>query len=159
LLCGRVVIGGVFFVSTDGGAEFTRTVANLPQHPDYLARYGTVNSVSGKEGDVWLTTQGGLYHSTDRGHSFAKLKDIGTTYALGLGKSAPDADYPALFLAGTIRSDSGLFRSTDGGKSWSRVNSDQQQFGGFEQVQGDPRLPGRVYLGTLGRGILYGDPN
>jgi hypothetical protein len=39
-----------------------------------------------------------------------------------------------------------------------RINDDQHQFGLIGQITGDPKLYGRVYVGTLGRGILYGDP-
>jgi hypothetical protein len=44
-------------------------------------------------------------------------------------------------------------------QSWSRINTDAQQFGGCELVEGDPRSASRVYLGCFGRGILYGDPS
>jgi hypothetical protein len=39
-----------------------------------------------------------------------------------------------------------------------RINHDQHQFGSIGQITGAPKLYGRVYVGTLGRGILYGDP-
>ena len=32
------------------------------------------------------------------------------------------------------------------------------QFGQIQRVTGDPRLHGRVYFATGGRGIVYGDP-
>jgi len=44
------------------------------------------------------------------------------------------------------------------GASWVRVNDDQHQWGNrFSCLSGDPRIYGRVYVGTNGRGILYGD--
>jgi xyloglucan-specific exo-beta-1,4-glucanase len=53
----------------------------------------------------------------------------------------------------------GVFRSADEGASWIRINDDQHQYGWIGQtVAGDPRVFGRVYLGTNGRGILRGDP-
>lgn len=152
------VMMGSFFVSTDGGVTFERRVADLPQHPDYLARDGTLLTVSGEEGDVWLTTVAGLFHSVDGGRSFAKLNGIAPAYALAAGQAAAGASYPALYVAGALRGEEGLFRSDDGGASWARINADQQQFGGFEQLAGDPRVFGRVYVGTFGRGILFGDP-
>lgn len=52
----------------------------------------------------------------------------------------------------------GLFRSDDTGASWVRINDDQHQYGNMgEALTGDPRIYGRVYLGTNGRGIIYGD--
>lgn len=51
------------------------------------------------------------------------------------------------------------FRSADEGTSWVRINDDQHQYGWIGQtITGDPRVFGRVYLGTNGRGILRGDP-
>jgi hypothetical protein len=39
-----------------------------------------------------------------------------------------------------------------------RINDAQHQWGNrFECIAGDPRIYGRVYVGTNGRGILYGD--
>jgi hypothetical protein len=55
----------------------------------------------------------------------------------------------------------GLFRSDDQGASWVRINDDQHQFGlgngWIHCMCADPRIYGRVYFGTEGRGIIYGD--
>ena len=55
----------------------------------------------------------------------------------------------------------GIFRSTDSGAAWVRINDDRNQFGGAPGgvITGDPEVYGRVYLGTNGRGVLYGDPS
>jgi hypothetical protein len=63
-----------------------------------------------------------------------------------------------LFLTGKIESVQGLFRSDDAGTSWVRINDEQHQFGSISHVTGDPRIYGRVYFATGGRGILCGDP-
>jgi hypothetical protein len=52
----------------------------------------------------------------------------------------------------------GVYRSDDAGEHWVRINDDQHQYGLMLQIIGDPRVYGRVYLGTHGRGILYGEP-
>jgi xyloglucan-specific exo-beta-1,4-glucanase len=51
----------------------------------------------------------------------------------------------------------GIFRSDDAGKQWERINDDQHQYGWIAVVTGDPRVYGRVYISTGGRGIVYGD--
>ena len=39
------------------------------------------------------------------------------------------------------------------------MNDDRHQYGTrFRCLAGDPRIFGRVYVGTDGRGILYGEP-
>ena len=40
-----------------------------------------------------------------------------------------------------------------------RINDDQHQYGYISHVTGDPRIYGRVYFATGGRGIVYGDIN
>ena len=90
--------------------------------------------------------------------SFVRVKTIGEVYALGFGRAAPGRSYPAIYVAGKIGSVQGFFRSDDTGKTWTRINDDRHQFGQINVITGDPRIYGRVYVGTGGRGILYGDP-
>jgi hypothetical protein len=76
----------------------------------------------------------------------------------GFGKAPPGKTYPALFAAGTLNNITGIFRSDDAGRTWVRINDDQHQYGTrFRCLCGDPRVFGRVYVGTDGRGIVYGD--
>ncbi|HEY0805104.1 MAG TPA: cellulose-binding domain-containing protein, partial [Pseudonocardiaceae bacterium] len=76
----------------------------------------------------------------------------------GFGKAAPGQTYPALYAIAQIGGTQGIFRSDDGGSSWARINDDQHQYGNIGQaITGDPRIYGRVYVGTNGRGIVYGD--
>ncbi|EFL13332.1 cellulose-binding family II protein [Streptomyces sp. C] len=82
--------------------------------------------------------------------------------ALGFGKAAPGASYQALYLIGTVKDVTGVFRSTDQGATWLRVNDDAHQWGGIGGtgvITGDPDVFGRVYVGTNGRGLQYGDPS
>ncbi|MFO7399504.1 MAG: cellulose binding domain-containing protein [Actinomycetales bacterium] len=145
---------GRFYVSTDGGATFSATPATgLPS--------GNVRfkAVPGREGDIWLAGPGGLWHSTDSGASFTKVAAVEDAVSIGFGKAAPGRDYPALYTVATIGGVTGAFRSDDAGQSWVRINDDQHQYGNWgEAITGDPRIYGRVYIGTNGRGVLYGDP-
>jgi photosystem II stability/assembly factor-like uncharacterized protein len=51
----------------------------------------------------------------------------------------------------------GIFRSNDAGVTWTRINDNNHQFGLLSAITGDPRIYGRVYVGTSGRGILHGE--
>ncbi|MGC4091618.1 MAG: hypothetical protein QM756_27805 [Polyangiaceae bacterium] len=149
---------GRMFVSSDGGAHFTVGSGALPTLPDYQLTSGALAAVPGNEGDLWATGREGLYHSTDSGAGFEKLSSVEQAHSVGFGAPAPGSRYPAIYLNGKVGGVDGFFRSNDQGASWVRINDDQHQFGGGGAIIGDPRVYGRVYLGTGGRGILYGQP-
>lgn len=160
------------FTSTDGGRTFSPQTITLPGDPPYAqtAFHGDlrggqnrVYAAPARGGDLWLPTVNGLYHAYPLPRrplavTFARLTGVEQIRAFGFGKSAPGASYPALYLAGTVDGQPGVFRSIDEAKTWIRINDDVHQWGLILQITGDPRIFGRVYIGTHGRGILYGDP-
>jgi photosystem II stability/assembly factor-like uncharacterized protein len=152
---------GQVLVSTNGAASFTPTAAVLPpvENAGGWGGSGTALSATpGVEGNLWLAFRAnGLYHSTNAGATFTKLDTAQESYSLGFGKPAPGKKYPVLFLAGKVGNLQALFRSDNAGESWVRINDDQHQYGGINHVTGDPRIYGRVYFGTGGRGVIYGD--
>ncbi len=103
-------------------------------------------------------TGSALYHSTQSGDNFATV-GVDAAYAVGFGKPADGQTYPAVYLFGQVSGTPGFFRSDDQGSSWTRIDDDQHQFGTAGYVAGDENVYGRVYVGTNGRGILYGEPN
>ncbi len=150
---------GRFYVSTDGGATFTASAATgLPAGDSVRFK-----ALPGGEGDVWLAGGAadgayGLWHSTDGGGTFAKLPGIDAADTVGFGKAAPGASYQTLFTSAEIGGVRGIFRSTDEGATWTRVNDDAHQWGWTgAAITGDPRVYGRVYVATNGRGVIYGD--
>ncbi len=149
---------GAVYVSQDAGEHFAPAFTKLPEIPEYQLLLGSIRAVPGKRGHVWLTTGKGLYFSTNGAKDFDTKDSVQESYGLGFGKSAPGKDYPALYLAGKVEGKKGYFRSEDGGDHWNRINDDQHQYGSCNIVVGDPRVYGRVYLGTPGRGIIVGEP-
>jgi len=155
---------GKFWVSTDGGITFTASPATG------LPSAGKLKAVFGKEGEVWLTggmqvtggatdcTTCGLWRTTDGGANFTQLMNVDKADAVGFGMAASGAAGPAAYLAGTVSGVAGLYRSDDQGANWTKISDDQHQFGTVQVITGDPRLYGRVYIGTNGLGIVYGDP-
>jgi photosystem II stability/assembly factor-like uncharacterized protein len=145
---------GKFYVSTNGAATFTVVQTNLP----VTGGSGIVCAAPDREGDVWICfRKEGLHHSMNAGMTFDKLNSVQEAYSLGFGRAADGKNYPALYLAGKVNEVQALFRSDDAGATWARINDDQHQFGWISHVTGDPRIYGRVYFATGGRGIIYGD--
>jgi photosystem II stability/assembly factor-like uncharacterized protein len=156
---------GKLFLSTDGAATFTERALTLPDGLPKRAARGDnrggqdhLYTTPGKEGDLWLAAFNGLYHSTDSGATFARMDGVSEIHAFGFGKAAPGADYAALYLVGVVNGQRGVLRSSDTARTWVRINDDRHQWGLVLQVTGDPKQYGRVYVGSHGRGIVYGDP-
>jgi hypothetical protein len=157
---------GKLFLSTDGAVSFVEQPFTLPGGLPTRAGarieggsgWDRLYTTPGREGDLWLTTLNGLYHSTDTGKTFTRLEGVTELRGFGFGKAAPGASDPALYMVGVANGQRGILRSDDWARTWVRINDDQHQFGLIGQITGDPKLYGRVYVGTFGRGILYGDP-
>ncbi|MFJ9114564.1 cellulose binding domain-containing protein [Streptomyces sp. NPDC102394] len=150
---------GKFYVSSDGGATFTASSASgLPSGDSVRFK-----ALPGTKGDVWLAggaSDGayGLWHSTDGGASFTRLPNVEQADTIGFGKAAPGAAYQTLYTSAKIGGVRGIFRSTDQGATWTRINDDAHQWGWTGgAITGDPRVYGRVYVSTNGRGVVYGD--
>jgi hypothetical protein len=148
---------GRVLVSNDGGASFS-TAATLAAGGSPLLR-----AAPGREGDLWVALNGGgLSRSTDAGASFTQLANVGRCSAVGFGKAMAGASYPTVFIWGEAGGGKrGLYRSTDAGTTWTRINDDAHQFGGpgnGQFVIGDLNTEGMVYMSTVGRGIVYGVP-
>ncbi|RSN99198.1 xyloglucanase [Streptomyces sp. WAC 05379] len=150
---------GQFYVSSDGGATFTASSASgLPSGDSVRFK-----ALPGTKGEVWLAggaTDGayGLWHSTDAGATFTRLSGVGQADTIGFGKAAPGASYQTLYTSAKIGGVRGIFRSTDKGATWTRINDDAHQWGWTgAAITGDPRVYGRVYVSTNGRGVVYGD--
>lgn len=144
---------GKFYFSRDGGVSFSETSAALPAGRDKL------KSVPGNMGHLWLAAgENGLQRTTDGGINFRKLTTVQRAENIGFGMAAPGKEYPTLYLIGKVNNVTGIFRSDDIGSTWIRINDDLHRYGSIGQaIAGDPRVYGRVYIGTNGRGILYAD--
>ncbi|RZL38433.1 MAG: exo-alpha-sialidase [Rubrivivax sp.] len=159
------------YASDDAGLTFTAQPLALPDGPVVQAAAGSNNrsnrgddrggqdrlyATPGREGDLWLAAYHGLYRTDGKG--FKRLPGVSEIHAFGFGRAAPGSKAPALYLVGTVAGQYGIFRSTDGAASWRRINDDAHQWGLILQISGDPKVFGRVYVGTHGRGVQYGDP-
>lgn len=151
--------------SDDGGATF-RAAAGIGLPGDLTGARAVgreaanpLVAVPGQAGMLWLLIGPDLYRSRDFGDHWARATTGITIARYGIGKAAPGAAWPALYAIGALSGQRGIYRSLDGGARWTRINDDAQQWGlRLRVISGDPRRFGRVYVGTDGRGIQYGDP-
>ncbi|HUO07611.1 MAG TPA: sialidase family protein [Phycisphaerae bacterium] len=143
---------GTLYRSDDRAAHF------VPKQKKLVG--GRVFASPAAAGDLWVASEDdGIQWSRDGGETFTRKPAMQSCWTLGFGKAAPGKEYPAIYAVGKIGSTTGLFRSDDLAGSWVRINDDQHQYGWIGQIViGDPRVYGRVYLATNGRGILYADP-
>jgi xyloglucan-specific exo-beta-1,4-glucanase len=144
------------YSSSDGGRTFQVMNNSFIKGE---ANASNLKSVNGMEGELWLAAgEAGLYHSSDGGKTWNSLSGIDNAPIIGLGMAAPGADYQALYTNAKIKGKWGIYRSDDKGQNWTRINDDLHQFGAATTaITGDPRIYGRVYLATNGRGIQYRD--
>lgn len=139
----------VFYVSNDtaqtfsaGGAlEGASEVRHIAAHP-------------AEAGDVWVSTDVGIFHSTDFGQSFDKVSTAVTdTWQVALGVGAGGWN---VYAFGHGDAGAKLYGSADGGATWVDVQGDIG-FGAIDanKVAGSGNVPGVVYVGTNGRGVFY----
>jgi hypothetical protein len=168
---------GKLLKSTDKGASFAAvgSVQNDAQSL-YQSSNGLIRTVPGRAGHLWAPldqtqswasngkySTNGLAFSSDGGATWARFPAVYSAHAVGIGKAAEGASYETLFIwgvAGDKANPLGVYYSTDKGVTWKRMNDDAHQYGGPGNgafVQGDMNVFGRVYMSTVGRGLVYGN--
>ncbi|MFC0772159.1 T9SS type A sorting domain-containing protein [Terrimonas alba] len=151
---------GELFRSTNKGVSFSlagtpgASTANYPWEPAQM------RTVPGFEGHVWVPLFfNGLKYSTNAGVAYTTVSNVTYCKAIGIGKAMPGASYPTVFIWGTVSGVTGLFRSTDQGATWLKLNDDAHQFAGAPLLAGDMNVAGRVFMSAGGgRGLIYWEP-
>jgi hypothetical protein len=116
--------------------------------------------------DVWMTFQrhgdttapNKLYHSIDGGKSFSTLTGVDDAEFLAFGKGETPSN-PAMYLFGRVMgaSHDTMYQSLDMGKSWVAISDPAiSDFPNISDLTADMRLKNIVYVGTGGRGVIYG---
>lgn len=79
---------------------------------------------------MWMPLKdNGQVRSTGSGTLFTKLSGVIDCCAIGFGKAATTATRPTTFFRGALGDLRWLFRSTDTGANWTRINDDVHQYG------------------------------
>ncbi len=155
---------GDWFVSVDQARSFAPVPSRgLPDisadRPTWRELAFPLKATPGHDGDLWFVSRSGLYSSRDGGQNFGRIDGGLAVEMLDFGRPPAGSAYPALFAIGTQATIRGVFRSDDRGRSWIRVNDDHHEYGRrYRAIAGDPRVFGRVYVATDGRGVVYGEP-
>jgi hypothetical protein len=154
---------GKVYVSTDGGRSFTLSQGSVAANLAPNAWWATSMVINpNAEGDLWLADGNAVYHSLDAGASWTKLTQFAPgagaqgASMIALGKAAKGSKYSAaVYVVGVVNQVWGIYRSDDGGATWSRFNDDAHQYGGIGVMAADQNTYGRIYFSGTGRGMLY----
>lgn len=154
---GTVFYGGVsgsFYVSTDTGSTFTKagslgggasSVVAIAPHPTTA-------------GTVYVSTNAGIFKSTNYGASFSQLSTaITATQQISLGLPASGSTSWYLYAFGSGPSGNKLYASADDGSTWTDIQG-AQGFGPIDacRLAGSGNTAGQVYVGSgVGRGVYH----
>lgn len=108
--------GSSFYASRDAGRTFQRSgTLGSSSSPHKIAVHPTV------AGDVWVSTNTGLFHSTNFGATFKAIANVSPAWNIALGAASSSGQYPAIFAVATISGTGGIYRSDDTGVGSSRM--------------------------------------
>ncbi len=122
-------------------------------------RGGRVTAVAGVEGQPQVyymgATGGGVWKTTNAGTSWSPVTDgqvkTGSVGALAVAPSDPNVVYAGMgesCIRGNVSHGDGVYRTTDGGKTWAHVGlRDTMQIG---RIRVHPQDPDHVYVAALG---------
>ncbi len=89
------------------------------------------------------SSDGGIYVSDDAGHTWSSQVDMRGESVQAMSDAPTDSN---LLVAGTLK---GVFRSTDGGRHWTRISPvDSTEIHNIASVAIDPVDPKIIYVGT-----------
>ncbi|KAL1839449.1 hypothetical protein VTJ49DRAFT_1487 [Mycothermus thermophilus] len=145
-----------FYRSTDVGATFepvtvpafasagVKSVKDITAHPVV-------------EGEVWVSTNVGLFRSVDSGVTFTPVGAgiLTGTEQISLGRG--NGESWNVYVFGVGPAGAKLYGSADGGHSWHDIQGERQGFGAMSanRLVGSGNVPGQVYVGTNGRGVFF----
>lgn len=154
------LVSGKFYVSEDGGATFEVKSTGLPT-PSSSESPGIYMAASPYvEGDIWVSIGGkGIYHSVNSGASFTQVEEFDNCKTVAVGPPITGTT-PIVYIQAEQESMGwGVFCSLNGGVDWSQINDGSFQVSNNpRQMAADRSYPGRLFIGSGGRGVYCGTP-
>ncbi len=146
-----------FCVSTDYGKTFTSTNVAMYDQCDSAARIAYL----GEDNLILGAGYYGLYNVTNGGKTVKKIDSVYYCKTVGYGAPEKAGDVNTLYMYGKPQETDpeGIYRSQDSGNTWVLINKDKL-YGGTGNgnfLVGDMNEFGKVYMSTVGCGIVYGE--
>ena len=125
--------------------------------PDRGGRSIAASGVRGRPREAYFgAVGGGLWKTTDAGEHWAPVTDgkmgSASVGAVAVSESNPDVVFIGTgetCIRGNIMPGDGVYRSGDGGRSWTHVGFRESQ--GISKIRIDPRNPDVVYVASFGK--------
>lgn len=142
-------VGGVI-VSRDGGATW-QSVSGIPQDIPVSAIAIEPNNPNA----IFVGTLQTLYLSRDGGKSWSRRGGnlpLGNYNSILINPRNPSE----VFVGSALENNDGIFRSTDGGMNWKRVDSKDDKVASRRiwAMTFDPKDPNRIFAGTHSGGVF-----
>ena len=146
--------GSAFYVSSDTGSTFAKggAVGSATSIRDIAAHPATA-------GTVFVSTDAGVFRSTDFGATFAKLGGgddaVKDTQRIAVGLGAGSSAWN-VYAFGDGAAGKKLYATADDGATWVDIQG-SQGFGSITAcvLAGSANNAGQVYVGTNGRGVFW----
>jgi photosystem II stability/assembly factor-like uncharacterized protein len=155
--------GGRLFLSTDGGATFPTTVTSANGFCSQQCFYDMAPAIDPNSANNML-----LGGSADGNGSFVLMRSTTATPSFSQSDAGLHADSHATAYAVTnpvgqhvvyAGNDGGIFKSTDGGATWSSLNNTGFSATQFESIAVHPTDPNFTIGGTQDNGTEFYHPN
>jgi photosystem II stability/assembly factor-like uncharacterized protein len=159
LLYGAIEVGGIIR-SRDGGEHWENLSHGQYLNDDAVDMHGVLVS-NLQPGMVLSVARGGMFRSTDWGDHWLRvqiepLNAKQQTYCRSIGEVPGEPKTIWVSAGANFQSDTGaLFRTSDGGLTWKRVDMGVQPKSTIFGLAFDKRNPKRMYCSTLG-GDVFG---
>ena len=153
-LYGAIEVGGIIR-SLDGGEHWDNVSHGHYLNDDTVDMHGVLVG-RWRPGTVFAVARAGLFRSSDQGEHWvsARLEPLnpkGQTYCRDIREVPGDPKTIWVAAGPNFQSDAGvLFRSTDGGLTWGRVEMDVEPKTTMFAIAFDERQPKRMYCATSG---------